>query len=370
MIQAATSTRDTVPALPRTLTSLQAARAAAAILVVLFHTSVSIIAQPKYWDSQPFGRIFDFGDSGVLFFFVLSGFIITNAHHQDLGRPERLRAYAWKRFRRIYPIYWIVLVLVMPVYFEVPTFGKGYETQPGVIFSSVLLLHVTSSREVILVSWTLFHEVLFYLFFALAIWRVRVGMVAIGVWFLLSAITMTTHAQSVWTGFYVSNLNTLFGFGMAAAVWVRRRQVPSPLAVALLGIAIFLLAGIDQTYWLQLSTAIRTLVFGLGATLIVAALVELERQSRVEIPGWLQRLGDASYSIYLVHFFELSLFAKLIWASGGDRILPAPVAFVLLAGLSLLVGTLCYVGVERPLLRILGGGRKGVSLPGKPSYPQ
>jgi peptidoglycan/LPS O-acetylase OafA/YrhL len=142
------------------------------------------------------------------------------------------------------------------------------------------------------------------------------------------------------------------------------------LAVALLGIAIFLLAGIDQTYWLQLSTAIRTLVFGLGATLIVAALVELERQSRVEIPGWLQRLGDASYSIYLVHFFELSLFAKLIWASGGDRILPAPVAFVLLAGLSLLVGTLCYVGVERPLLRILGGGRKGVSLPGKPSYPQ
>jgi peptidoglycan/LPS O-acetylase OafA/YrhL len=306
----------------------------------------------------------------VLFFFVLSGFIIMHAHVQDLDHPERLRAYAWKRFRRIYPIYWIVFVLVLPVYFEVPTFGKGFETQPGVIFSSVLLLHVTSAREVILVSWTLFHEVLFYLFFALAIWRVRVGLVVLGVWFLLSAISMTTHAESVWTGFYVSNLNTLFGFGMAAAVWVRRRQVPWAFSVALLGIAIFLLAGIDQTYWSHLGTAIRTLVFGFGATLIVAALVELERQSRVRIPGWLRRLGDASYSIYLVHFFALSLFAKVIWAGGGARILPAPVAFVVLAGLALIVGMVCYVGVERPLLRLLGGGRKAVCLRGKPSYPR
>ena len=49
-----------------TLRSLQAGRAVAALLVVLFHASGSICAAPKYFDSRPFGRIFDFGYAGAL----------------------------------------------------------------------------------------------------------------------------------------------------------------------------------------------------------------------------------------------------------------------------------------------------------------
>jgi hypothetical protein len=56
--------------------------------------------------------------------------------------------------------------------------------------------------------------------------------------------------------------------------------------------------------------------------------------------------------------------------SGAGRFLPAPGAFVVLAGLALLTGTLCYFGIERPLLRRLAGSRKAVSLPGKPSFPR
>src|SRR5436305_9906897 len=105
------------------LNTLQACRAAAAILVVLFHASGSIFALAKYFDCKPFGRVFDFGYAGVDFFFVLSGFLMMHVHAQDFGQPRKLGAYCWKRFTRIYPAYWVVLALIVPVYFLLPGVG-------------------------------------------------------------------------------------------------------------------------------------------------------------------------------------------------------------------------------------------------------
>ncbi|MDE2240167.1 MAG: acyltransferase, partial [Rhodospirillales bacterium] len=51
----------------------------------------------------------------VLFFFVLSGFVIQTAHGNDMGRPERLLRYGWRRFCRLFPLYW--LSLLVPLYF-------------------------------------------------------------------------------------------------------------------------------------------------------------------------------------------------------------------------------------------------------------
>ena len=57
----------------------------------------------------PFGGLFLFAHAGVDFFFVLSGFIIYRVHRGDIGSPHRLSRYAWRRFVRIYPTYWIIL---------------------------------------------------------------------------------------------------------------------------------------------------------------------------------------------------------------------------------------------------------------------
>ena len=79
------------------LRSLQACRAVAALLVVLFHASVGIFNLPKYFGCKPFGPVFDFGFVGVDFFFVLSGFIMVYVHAADFGQPRALGAYFWKR---------------------------------------------------------------------------------------------------------------------------------------------------------------------------------------------------------------------------------------------------------------------------------
>ena len=89
--------------------SLQSGRAVAATLVLLFHLGATI-ASEKYFGIQWFSIPFSFGDSGVDFFFVLSGFIIFYVHKSDLGRPTTLKSYIYKRITRIYPVYLIVFI--------------------------------------------------------------------------------------------------------------------------------------------------------------------------------------------------------------------------------------------------------------------
>jgi peptidoglycan/LPS O-acetylase OafA/YrhL len=105
-------------------------------------------------------------------------------------------------------------------------------------------------------------------------------------------------------------------------------------------------------------------MFGVASTMIVLGLVELERSGRMRVPGWLVLLGDASYAIYLVHFLALSLLAKLAWSSGAARLVPAQVAYVVLAVLAVGAGTLCHLVVERPILSVLGRFS-----PVRPSHP-
>ena len=86
------------------LLSVEAARGAAAVLVLLVHSS-AMLAAPKYFGEMPFYGLFKFGHAGVDFFFVLSGFIIFHVHRTDLGNPARLGKYLARRFVRIFPTY-------------------------------------------------------------------------------------------------------------------------------------------------------------------------------------------------------------------------------------------------------------------------
>jgi peptidoglycan/LPS O-acetylase OafA/YrhL len=339
---------------PRNLFGLQAGRAIAALLVVLFHNSQSIFALTKYWNEKPFGNVFDFGDSGVMFFFVLSGFIIFHAHYNDLGHPTRILDYTWKRIRRIYPVYWVILALTLPIYFLNPQLGEGYETHLGIILTSIALVHFDSLDVVIPVSWTLFHEVLFYVLFAVALWRPRVGFSVMAVWLLLSGLDLMPHHSTLLVDFYFSNMHLLFGFGMAAAWWVRRARVKWPVLVTLCGIVIFLSAGIERNEWNVVAVGWRAIVYGIGATLAVMGAVELEREGRLRVPAWLRLVGDASYSIYLVHFLALSFLAKAVWKLGLAHAVPTKISFILLAVMATAMGVVWHIAVERPLLSFFG----------------
>ena len=84
--------------------SLQAGRAIAAILVLLYHNSW--IFNEK-WHILPVGEMFGWGDTGVQFFFVLSGFIMFVS---TSGRRESPGEFLLRRASRVVPVYWIVTI--------------------------------------------------------------------------------------------------------------------------------------------------------------------------------------------------------------------------------------------------------------------
>lgn len=57
---------------------------------------------------EPLVIVEDFGQLGVMIFFLLSGFIITH-----VAQRETLKRFLLRRAFRIYPAYWLVILLVM-----------------------------------------------------------------------------------------------------------------------------------------------------------------------------------------------------------------------------------------------------------------
>ena len=86
-------------------------RGLAALSVLLFHVNI-VLKLPKYLNNDIF-PFFNFGYCGINYFFVLSGFVIFLAHEKDIGQAARVPMFLWKRFRRVYPVLWMVLLLFM-----------------------------------------------------------------------------------------------------------------------------------------------------------------------------------------------------------------------------------------------------------------
>lgn len=82
--------------LSRNLPILDGLRAVAIILVVLYH----------------YISYFSFGWVGVDLFFVLSGFLITGKLTESVGHKKYYRIFLFKRFLRIVPLYYLVLLLI------------------------------------------------------------------------------------------------------------------------------------------------------------------------------------------------------------------------------------------------------------------
>ena len=68
--------------------------------------------------------------------------------------------------------------------------------------------------------------------------------------------------------------------------------------------------------------------------------------------GWLTRVGDASYSLYLTHVFVLNLAYK-IWITIVSEKLPPSVFLGASILASILVGVVIYHLVERPITNFL-----------------
>jgi exopolysaccharide production protein ExoZ len=330
------------------LNGVEAGRGVAALVVVFYHSALHVegdVGGSVLWGLPHFGH------AGVDFFFVLSGFIITFVHHQDIGTPGRLPHYIQRRFTRVLPFYWVVLA-----YYLADVWLLHPARSPGAweLVSNVFLLPQTAD-QIVGGAWTLVYELMFYGIFAVMVCSRRFGMAVLALWALLIAaglIVQPVRESSAALRVASSPYCFEFFLGMGASYVLLRRRVPWSGVLLLAGLIGFLVAGVAETRGLLYGFgSLARVAYGVCSVVIIAALVERERSGLLTIPRPLAVLGRASYSVYLVHLVGLGvafhIIARLTHPTVGWLL---PIWF-LLCVVGVAAGVLASIWVEQPLIK-------------------
>jgi exopolysaccharide production protein ExoZ len=345
---------------PIQLKGIQFGRGMAACLVVLYHAG-RMLAEPQYvGHTFILTSLFRFGNAGVDFFFVLSGFIIFYVHSADIGRPERLPHYLWQRISRIYPIYWVVTVLVMAILIAK---HDWLALNPQRAIASVLLL--PNGQEPILeVAWTLLHEVAFYALFAIAIVSAPAGLFFATAFLLLATFPVPNHLTV--TNFLQTPYHYEFALGVFAALCVQRAWFGPKWLIGILGLVGFVAgAWIVNTGTLGGTGTGGRLWFGVASCLLIIGAAEAELCGQLKIPALGSYLGAASYSIYLIHTIAIGFGAKAFFAIPLAHEVPITIA-LLDCLFAVIVGCALHSTIEKPLLNFIRG--KSLMVPARISH--
>jgi len=358
-------------------------RGVAATFVALFH-----LAALNHFHMIPLvANSFLFVD----FFFVLSGFVITHAYGARLSTPVEATGYAIRRFGRVWPLHAAVLAMfvgveAMKLVLEsvtglragTPAFGEGGFTPLSAIPSHLALTQGLGFHDGLtwnMPSWSISAEFWVYLVFAVVsvLFPARRVLVMMGLAAVSAAVIAACSKRGIYVTYDLGLLRCLAGFAAGHVAYAMRqsfetapwRQSARIEWLTLGGIAAFVsLAGTGP---LSLTAP---LVF---ATAVLVFSYESGPVSRLlETPPF-RRLGDWSYSIYMVHgliafviglasgvvqkLFGVEMWREMAIAGSEQRALVFGGPFLLDAvallylGLVLLMASQTYRWIEVPARR-------------------
>lgn len=328
------------------LDSIQYLRAIAAWLVVLYHVYASLARETG---TAP---VFTAGAIGVDIFFVLSGFLMTMV----VDRGETMdRRFLLRRWFRIAPLYYLMTLALFVIALVEPHLLYSATADPLRLLHSVLFLPGSEAsggaQPILALGWTLNYEMAFYLLvFIFVRWggdNRLFGLTAFLVFLVLLGQVVDNPGTVL--RFYTDPIVLEFAMGIVLYNTIFRRR-PARFSAGVAWLAI--LSG-ALLFALQIRSepeACRFLVWGVPAALIVAGGVH-GFTARI---GWLGRLGDWSYSTYLLHVYVIQAGVKLVLPALGLSSAPPLAVFLLTAPLIALGSFLLFRGVEMPVMRRFG----------------
>jgi len=330
------------------LGNIQALRGIAALLVVFAHL---LIIERKYSPDQILGDYMGFGLTGVDLFFVISGFIMVHVAARSKRGVRPVLDFLFARITRIYPLYWLVSAALVAVWFWRPELVFFSVSQAPDMLKS-FALYPDTRPPLLVIGWTLIHEMGFYLVFALALLlKPKWLLPFLGLWALMLVggqyIGLDTAGPV--RAILFSPLSYEFLTG-ALAGWIfhktKAKFAAATLVLGLLLWAVTLYVLTSAGHTMIESHMGRAIHFALPATLVVYGLAGLQ----TNMPKWSQTLGDWSYALYLTHILSLSLFGR-IWAkfASAEKWDNFP-ALIIMTIASIAVAGLAYKLAEKPML--------------------
>ncbi|GAA3884400.1 acyltransferase [Gibbsiella dentisursi] len=331
------------------LDSLQILRAFAALSVVFNH----------FWGvmNYPIFKLLGLdyiGGFGVDIFFVLSGFIMCYTVKDDAkgGSSEALNFFL-KRVNRIYPSYLVILVpfLIFAIFIK-----KDWSIYQ--VVGNILLLPTFFNNPdyymYVTPSWTLVYEMFFYFIFSFAILfsnnKMRIVIVTstfiVAMVFLVNVFDLRGERLR-WTNFSFMIGDTLmlnFIAGCIFALFYKKLYCLNinNAFLFLTSMTLFFVGMILARYDIS-----RFISFGIPAIIIVS-FISLYRCRKSKVNYFLIFIGNASYSIYLIHY----LFAAVLFRVGGGEGKTSILISTLFMFSSVAAGSLFHLYVERRITRL------------------
>jgi len=334
-------------------------RGIAAVMVVIFHAHAYILPQKIEQNAQIFLG-FNMGYAGVEIFFVISGFIMWHIHQMDIGLPHKVGRFIYKRATRIYPTYWIIMLSLAGLYFIFPNPEHDHLLSAKELFLSATLLPLPFS-PILDVAWTLQYEVFFYTLFALLILNKNIGKFLLLGWGILCVGNLFINVQIFPFSFIFSAYNLLFLFGMGTAALIKHQKIRTPWICLICGVILYLFIGMTEAYqFIDWYKPLRTIGYGLGASLILMA-EQIEFSTPLNVPKLFLLLGNASYSIYLVHTPFMSIAVALLEKLHLLHVVPSAVMlFSLIIG-AIIASIIFYLLIERNIMNFFNRRNKGAT---------
>jgi exopolysaccharide production protein ExoZ len=317
---------------------IQVARAIAALSIVYFHSWVSVTRFPNGTAYQIPG-LTSYGWFAVDLFFAISGYVICLVVSRE---TFSVRSFLIKRVFRLYPL-WLVM---LTTFAATAWLWRGFQSRENLdffLYSATLL--PTLGYPFYNVGWSLQHEIMFYLIAAVTVplFGLR-GLVVL----LLCSMLSLHMIDMPWYVAYLAGRHGEFLAGVLAFMAHNKMVRFGFWFPGVIGVALIIFFGIfDPSF------------YAIGLFFLIVAFANLNPSEA----AWWRRpatmLGDASYSIYLIHpmvfFTASSLVSKFpnapLWVQ-------EPIRFVCI-GAAIMLALLSWRYFETPMIRF---GNRAASL--------
>lgn len=339
--------------------ALDHVRALAAFMVFTWHFTHAATGFPVPFEYVPALfplALLDEGHTGVALFMTLSGYLFAKLLE---GKSINYGAFLWNRILRLIPLLAVVIVIVgvIRIFSGADIYSFAVSIAKGVLFPSLPNG-----------GWSITVEFHYYLILPLFLWMLRksrwlpilIVVAAIALRLFIYHVNGETQSFAYWT---IAGRIDQFALGMIVYHFRSYLVGRHFLAVAVLsGFAAFywyfdFQGGWHQNpsypspspLWIFLPT-----IEGIAYAVGIAWYENSFSHSTIGVSRFIGRIGEFSYSIYLLHFFVVSHAARFVHEQIMDisnfyLALPFSVVFFLLM---MPAGYLSFRFIEAPFLKL------------------
>lgn len=337
--------------------ALDSLRFLAATVVVFVHARAMMGWQPCSvgW----IDRLLD-ARSAVIFFFVLSGYVLQRSWGTEKPTVRSWTAFVVRRWFRMVPLYYAALLVAVLIFAVLPLAACPW-FHDGVSGATTLhhdhadlrqwiahMLLIDPRMDSTFINppvWTLVVEMQMALLFPWLAWLVAR---ARSVWFvgLWAGITVISQwLESI--GLANASCFSLFFAGMGLAVhgerWLASLKPRASAGMLIGGLMLYTCPALPGAWW-----RIHATVISIGAALIMVSAMTWPVMRRLLDHRLLVSGGEASYGIYVLHFPLLMAVSFGLWKNDLPAWLILPLGF----GIAWLLAGWLRQKVELPMIEV------------------